>query len=707
MTSKSQAEKIAKLERRLDTRIPLVGGLVRRQAATALIEDGSPEAVTVLARASVQSADVKIREMAYSFVSRVDTLYGVDAVCQVWYELRHPTLDALLLQKQWIASSPLEVRVLSSLKVGLLDPLKHAGAEVIGPLLAACDDFDPDIKLHLQDVLRNLRKPEAREALCRRLIERDYPAPRAIAVETGMAPENVATRALFFFLTEQWDRYDALDFDQRLLRAAYEGADATVRQRIREKLRLTGRAEFLTVVVGQTSDSRVAVMTPDEIEFAVGMLRSYQNWPRLWSLVFESPLLWSARILEILVGAGWQPAEVERELFASLWSLHKAGLLLEPAELVQGFPRALLQAHLRAPGHINDVAFAPHRPLLGVGTGGRRVVLWNYQAAQRERVLSGFEHSVGQVTFTKNGNLVCAERSNQTAALTGVYGWDGDALRKMGLHQGPVTALEAVSDSTALSTGRDHDLALWDTSGGRQLERHTLSDWPRAARVAPGGDAVLVLLRRQMLWLSLADMGFVARGEISSAPSCAAFLPGGQSVFVGRGNGQVSLYSRQEPTWLREKQTINPSEISVVQGIEVLPELGYLLVAARRGGVRFFDLDNYAQVDQLLFPEDSLTALHVSPDAAFMAIGHTGATFSLWDLRGTFVVALLRAPLASVSPLSLGLLDAFANNPKLTDRARCTAAYAAAIVRHRCRFDIELEIETPSIMAGEFDIEIS
>ncbi|MBN2005065.1 MAG: hypothetical protein JXA21_17025 [Anaerolineae bacterium] len=704
MTSRSKAEEIARLERRLSSRIPLAGGLIRRQAVTALMENGSPEAVAVLARASVESADTTVRERARAFVSQLGDHRSVNVVCQVWYELRHPALDALLVQNNWVASHPVEVRVFSALKVGALGILQSAGPEVIGPLLMACDDFDPDIKVRFQEVVRNLQKPETRDALCAALIERDFPLARAIAVEMGIAPENLATRALFFFLTGQWDRYDALDFDQRMLRAAYEGANATVRQRIREQLRLTGRAEFLTVVIGQDFASRVAGMTPEEFEFVVGMLRAQQNWPRLWGMVFEAPLLWSARILEMLTSVGWQPAEEERELFARLWSLRAAGLLLDPDALIRGFPRAVLQAHLRAPGHINDVAFAPKRPLLAVGTGVRKVVLWNYQTARPESVLGGFEHSIGQVTFTKDGKLVCAERSNQTAALTGIYGWDGRELRKLGLHQGPVTALEALSGSTALSAGRDHDIALWDIASGQMLARHTLPDWPRVARPVPHARTALVLMQRQAYWLNLDDMTVIVRGRFNSSPSCVAFVSKDEAI-IGRHNGWVSFFYRHNPHWLREGKQLSV-HAACVQGIEVLPKSGYILTAGREGEVRFFDLVERVQVDRVLLQGVSLTTLHISPDESFMALGHTGATFSLWDLRGSSVVALLRAPLASASPVSLGLLDAFANNPKLEESARRTAAYAATIVRHRSRFDIELVVEAPSILAGEFDIEI-
>ncbi|RMH37871.1 MAG: hypothetical protein D6690_01300, partial [Nitrospirae bacterium] len=47
-------------------------------------------------------------------------------------------------------------------------------------------------------------------------------------------------RALFYFLTEQWEKYETLDLDRSLLRAIYQTADHALRQRIMEQARRAG-----------------------------------------------------------------------------------------------------------------------------------------------------------------------------------------------------------------------------------------------------------------------------------------------------------------------------------------------------------------------------------------------------------------------------------------------------------------------------------
>ncbi len=342
-----------------------------------------------------------------------------------------------------------------------------------------------------------------------------------------------------------------------------------------------------------------------------------------------------------------------------------------------------------------------------MATGARKVILWNYQTAKPDHVLSDFERSVGQVVFAGNGTLVCAERSQRIEAPSGIYSWDGQTLRRFGQHLGQVTALSAVSGSTILSAGRDGDIAQWDVASGRQFARHTLPDWPRAARAVPAIHQALVLDPHWVRLFSLSLMHCKWARQTSAAPTCAAWLPPvrGGLVFAGLRNGEV-VYWNQDSLARSTLATRLCVHARAVLGIEILYGHGCVLTAGQEGDVRFFDLARRQLLESVSVSEEEVTAVRVSPDEAFMAIGHADGAFSLWDLRGPDVASLLRTPLVSVAPHSLRLLDAFANNLKLEESVRRAIACMALLIRHRIRFDIELEAEPPSMVAGEFDIEI-
>src|SRR5262249_58941965 len=134
--------------------------------------------------------------------------------------------------------------------------------------------------LHLPD--RNLQ-----DAGCRLAPEANDARAGEIAKEANSLPRDESQRALFLFLTEQWDRYDTLDFDRRLLYAIHETATPPLRQRIAEKLRLAGRTDFLTILAGRDYRARAAAMSTGEVDFLVQMLARNREWERLWKLAFH------------------------------------------------------------------------------------------------------------------------------------------------------------------------------------------------------------------------------------------------------------------------------------------------------------------------------------------------------------------------------------------------------------------------------------
>jgi hypothetical protein len=149
---------------------------------------------------------------------------------------------------------------------------------------------DPDPRIHqsAHDALRRLSNPAAQAEICRQALAGSAEA-KAAAIDAGYLPSDERGRALFLFLTEQWQRYSELDFDGRLLSAAYQSIDKELQARVRGLLRASGRADALRVLLGGDRRQRVRTMTRDEAAFPIGSLERAEAWQRLWSLVFELP----------------------------------------------------------------------------------------------------------------------------------------------------------------------------------------------------------------------------------------------------------------------------------------------------------------------------------------------------------------------------------------------------------------------------------
>src|SRR5947208_1866628 len=109
--------------RRLTTRLPLIGGLLRRQAVHALARDNSVEAVRLLAEAVGCSDDAVVRALAADALRRLTNPRHREAVGAVWLETRDANLGGLLAECGWLSQAPVRVQVLLALKGDRLDAL--------------------------------------------------------------------------------------------------------------------------------------------------------------------------------------------------------------------------------------------------------------------------------------------------------------------------------------------------------------------------------------------------------------------------------------------------------------------------------------------------------------------------------------------------------------------------------------------------------
>ena len=165
------------------------------------------------------------------------------------------------------------------------------------------------------------------------------------------------------------------------------------------------------------------------------------------------------------------------------------------------------------------------------------------------------------------------------------------------------------------------------------------------------------------------------------------------------------VYEYKQGNWLSPRQVPLTSHEGRVAGVEVLPDRSVIVSAGSEGRIQFMSLQDRNPIGEVRAPPGQVTSLHISPDRSFMAVGNSEASLSLWDLRMLDVRNLLMQPFARAAAPILGTLNVMADNESLPSHARLVLEFASYVLRHRFRFDIELD-EAPTIMSGEFDIEI-
>ena len=633
----------------------------------------------------------------------------IDALCAAWAEGRSPFLEAILLQVGDVARRPAEIRLLSALKNNQLEIVRRGGANLVAPLLAALLDADAQIASRAEQALGALEKPEAQDEACRLFIEGDQQAAdraRHIILEAGYLPAEQRQRALFLFLTGQWQAYQALDFDQRLLRAAYQSASPPVRQAIRRVIQASGQIGLLNVLSGLPGRTRLTVLAPDETAFLVHMLIEQQAWPQLWENICELPFNAALQAVRSLRGAGWQPqAEIEQRLLAELGELIQQEMLTSAQSAEQALPGALLRSHVTLPtGRINALSFAPERPLIAVGASQRKVLIWDFQKGVRQALLSGFDHSIGEVAYPSPNQLVFAERTNKSSEICTTYLFDGRQTTRLYQQAGSITALEPVRGGQLLIAGRDQNITLFDLSGEqpRLIAKAQMPVWPRSLCASRDGKKAALLYRGAGIY-SLPGLERQRWFERRYTTQCGTFSPDNKMLVIGQSDGSLHAISLEAS----ETSPINlPRHIKAVQGLEMLLERSILVSAGAEGEVQFTGWANHKNPGKIRQPGKQLTSLHISPDGSFMALGDSDASLSLWDLRPLDIPDLFTIPFARSTPNHLVILNLLDEDTHPLPRAlRNTLRFMERLLRHRFRYDIEVS-EVASIKAGDYDIEI-
>ncbi|MEI6044823.1 MAG: DUF1257 domain-containing protein [Chloroflexota bacterium] len=680
----------------------------------ARLADLEAKDVTILLQAC-SDTEPDIAEGAKAYLREMQSPALLVGLCETWVAQRDPILLEYIQNKQGLPTQ-INTRVLVALKLGRWEVIANDNAIIVAPLIEACSDSDPAIATAARQTLTQLKKPAAQQALCNLVIEQGLSLAQQIALEAGYVPSEVYRRVLFFFLTEQWERYETLDFDHSLLRAAYETARPPLRRRLVEKMRVAGRSDYLKAIIDLGRQSSLPQISPEEAELVVQILTNNREWARLWPLVLEMNLAWSNRIIHLLVQANWQPERAdERALFEQLKLLTAERLNYGELEInSQSLPLALLRARAKVSGRINTLAFSPTRPVVAIGTGTGKVVLWNLQKAEREQVLSGFEHSVGRVTFTREAKLVCAERTNTEDGLCNLYTWagEGQQLILLGQHKGSITALEAVGENSVLSAGRDHKIALWDVTTQTLAKAEKLNNWVRSACVSSNGQQVALLYDRRLIVATLPQLQIISQNSIGTlgVARSSVFAPDEKALLASKFNGGLGLCLNKNLRWWTPSELLgNLSEITgQVQGLATLTRLNIVLAATADGLIHFIDWSKGGKLlGQVKAPSERLTSLTVSPNGAFMAVGDSDASFTLWDLRVLELHQLLELPLSQAKPNQLAALTAvLGSGAELTPSLKLILRFAESVLHHRFRYAIELTEELPLIQAGEFDIEI-
>ena len=318
---------LRKAAARLESRVPLVGGAVRRAAARKLAEDSGPAAVPILAGA-LSSFDPQVVELAGAALRSLKSQPAIDALCGLWAKARDARLGDLVAQCGYVASQPLDVRVLSALKADRAGDVSGE-ASAVEVLLRALDDSDSDVAARVGAALRSLKSQPAIDALCEiATLHPDGPAAEIVR-ERDYQHSSVSRRCLQFLLTGQIERYLDLDFDLEYARAEYAAGDEDLRRRIGDLVRSSGDTRLVSIIrqtaISGGIDKKAGDLTEREGEVALDVYTRRERWEDVFWLLWSLPLKTAVNALDALAKAAWRPADERLAgLLEELLALRKA-----------------------------------------------------------------------------------------------------------------------------------------------------------------------------------------------------------------------------------------------------------------------------------------------------------------------------------------------------------------------------------------------
>lgn len=696
-------QQLERCRRLLYTRLPLVGGLLRRRAAQALVRDNSLEAVRLLTEAVTRSDDGAVRALAADALRRLTNPRHREAVGAAWLETRHAGLASLLAVCPWRGEAPLRVQVYHALQQDrrdLLTPLESRAAEA---LVQACADADVEIAKRARDVLGTLQTPEGREALCRLALRPDAALAREVALTAGYAPADGRQRALFYFLTEQWALYEGLDFDQALLRAVYQAGDEELRRRIAVKARQVGRLEWVAVVTGGRQQRRLGEMTDAEWQVTVDVLRARGQWPDLWRLARAAPAPWAARCLALLKEAAWRPPEAG---FDELARLAEGWQEPDLAALVRPQPVSMKQG-----GPVTALAFGADGGLLASGGADGAVRLWRLPDGQALRACEGHPGGVTCLAIHPDARTLVSGAHDRL-----VRRWtlpDGRPLPPLPEEPRATVRLAFTPDGTRLAGGLGAWAPGWEYADGAGLVRLWDFEPGRVVATLTAQNAAVTSLAVSPDGRLLVSGGSDARIRVWGLPegdfrqlllagepiAALAISPDGRTLASGGYDRAVRLWRLPtgEPLGKLDGHTAD------VTCLALSPDGRVLASGGHDHAVCLWNLPEPRLLRRLHEPTGAVTCVAISPDGRLLATGGKDSVVRLWSL---LPLRLAHAPTAQMNRRDLAWVEETLQEVTLPVSPRRALEFLAALIRWRLRYDIEVGEAPRRVTVGEFDIEI-
>lgn len=499
----------------------------------------------------------------------------------------------------------------------------------------------------------------------------------ALCVENGLLPSDPAKHALFYFLSGQWEKYYASDSDYRAIRIAYESKSPLLQRRLIAVSRDSGNNAWLREVNSNSENLPHGGTLSDQHLLAASLIEQ-QQWPRLWDLLPNLPLLCMPPVCKALSAAGFSPVQADekaffQELCAKISACDRLSLIPVRERLGEGLGTAI---DLCAGGPYTAVLFAD-----------KKILLWDrrdpFAAPLR---ISSNHFSFRRAVISRDGKYLSADCGKDGITVFSLPG--GQAVKTVSLGGTLLSGLFLQPDDRRLIVLLQNGKGLvYSFPGGTELHQFDLGlkDCIRSAYDAEGSCLC----------------GLTAEGECAAYDLSARRPLNAVSMHERILSAPEHIASHRLPYLSREERL---SVMNLLSGKPVLEKIDLSGKNVRRvipiaegelyalgtldGNVLIFDPVTKESAAVLSFGSRSAVTGLCYDEAEKTLYGcNSAGTVRSWDLS-------LFSDMIRVLPLTqlpgMNRIDEFVkNNPETGVKA--AAEWLKTVVAWRRRFDIEIE----------------
>lgn len=602
------ADKLNKLEKQLNNDTPILGDRLRQQAAKQLADVLTPESVKLLAKALNFNKDKNLQKIITDALKKIkiQDKTCIDAVCEVWAENRDTELGKLIKAKGWTASKPIGLKILIALMTDWKGIIDQQDTSIVAPLLQLIEDESPEISGRAKDWALSLNNALLQQEVCRLASEENNTKALEIANQAAYQPEDPSQAALYYFITEQWKKYQEVDPEQELLETIYYSASPELKQRIDDKGHNRKRFEWVWVVLGGKQGRRIASLGDSDWEKIISILTSGKSWQEMFALCQIAPAVWTIIMFEKLQKNKWISKEPEERLLYNNF-----------VELVKKCPKQpskgkLVRCVHTLEGHtsnIESLIINTDGNLL-ISAGDDLIRLWNLNNGKLVTTLKGHLKPVNSLIVSQDGKLLASGSRDKTVCMWRLP--EGNLLQNFAANITSVWSLAMSGDGGLLASGSYQEVRIWQYPSGKLL--NTLKGHKREV-------------------------------------NCLIFSSNGNLLASGGGSKDNTVRLWQMPTGQLVKVLEGHNE--AILKLAITPDNTLLASASKDNTVKLWNLPKGEEIVTLQGHTGAVWDLAISSDSGLLATASDDHTVKLWKLPQGKLLATLEGHTDAVWSVSI------------------------------------------------------